>query len=72
MRWPERIHARIVDQDIDLAICDFERFSGDYTCTRSIPEVRRNEVCLSARFAYVGNRLFTAVHISAHDHYMHA
>jgi hypothetical protein len=25
---------------------------------------------LSARFAYLGNRLFTAIHISAYDQYM--
>jgi hypothetical protein len=50
-----------------MAVSEFDRSSRNLTGTRSIPKVRGNEVGLSARHSYFGNRPFTAFHIPAYD-----
>ncbi len=71
MRRPERVHSRIVDQDIDVAVCKFDRSSRHFTDTRSASKIRRNEVRLSTRSTYFSNRLFATLLISTYDYYMY-
>jgi hypothetical protein len=72
MRRHERVDARIVDEDINLAVSKFDRSSRNFTGTRGVPKVRRDKVRLSTGCSYFGDRLFAAFHIPAYDQHVNA
>src|SRR3954468_6038913 len=67
MRWSEREHPCIVDQNIDMAISEFYRSSRHLARARRVSKVRRDEIGFTSCRANLGNGLVTAFHIPAYD-----
>jgi hypothetical protein len=64
------INSGIVDEDIDMPVAKLDRASGDCTGTRSVPKVRLNEVCLSARRSDCCSRFLATLLVAANDQYV--
>ena len=69
---PERKHAGVIDQDVDMAVSQLDGLLRDRSGAHSIAKVGRDEIGFPARRPYFGNRPFTAFLIAAHDHDMNA
>src|SRR5579863_337340 len=67
MRGPERIDPRIVDQNIDVAISEFDRPFRHVACASCVSKVRRNKICVASCPANFVDRVLPALGIPAHD-----
>src|SRR5262249_55947972 len=66
----ERIDARVIDQDVDMAASQLDGPSRERTGARGVAKIGRDEIGFPARYPYFGNRLFTAFRVAAYDHDM--
>jgi len=48
MRRPKRIDPGIVDENIDMAISEFDRFSGHFACAVCAAKLGGNKICFAA------------------------
>src|SRR5438552_1503745 len=64
----EREHARVVDQNIDMAVAKFDRPSRHFAGARRVSKVRRKEIGFPSCGPDFGNRLLAALHIATYDH----
>src|SRR5439155_22761930 len=69
---PERKDPRIVDQNIDLAVSEFDRSSRHFARARRVSKVRRYKMRFASCCADVRNRLLAAFRIAAYDDDMDA
>jgi hypothetical protein len=46
--WPERMDHRVIDEDIDVAISEFDRSVGHFASAGCISRVGENEICLAS------------------------
>ena len=67
MRRPERKDSGIVDQNIDIAISEFDRSSRHFARARRISQVRRNKIRFASCCTDFRNRLLAALGIAAYD-----
>jgi hypothetical protein len=72
VRRAERIHAGVVDQDVNMAASQLDGLARYRAGARSVAQIGRDEIGFPARYPYFGNRLFTAFRVAAHDHDMNA
>ena len=72
MCWAEWINPGVVDQDIDMAISELDRLSGDFTRARGISQVRRNEIGFSSRRPNLRNCFFPAFGVTTDNDDMDA
>src|SRR5262249_19245906 len=70
VRRAERIDARVIDQDVDMAASQLDGPSRERTGARGVAKIGRDEIGFPARYPYFGNRLFTAFRVAAYDHDM--
>ena len=67
MRWAEWINPGVVDQDIDMAISELDRFFGDFPRARGISQIRRNKIRFASCSSNLRNCSLPALGIPADD-----
>src|SRR5438094_3114012 len=68
----EREHPRVVDQNVDTAVSEFDRSSRHFARSRRVSKVRRNKIRLASCCADFGNRLLATFDVASYDQDMDA
>jgi len=62
----------LLNQNVDVAISEFERSFRNFACAGGISEIGRNEVCFASCGPNFIDCLLPAFRIATHDHNMDA
>src|SRR6478752_1263234 len=66
MRRTEWKHAGVINQHVDMVVCQFDGLFRDRARARGIAQVGRDEIGFAARRPYFGDRAFAAFLVAAH------
>ena len=72
MGRPERIDPRVIDQNIDMTISEFDRSFRYIACARCVSKVSGYEIVLASCCADFGNRFLAALRVATHDQNLRA
>ena len=64
MGRPERIDPRVIDQNIDMSVSEFDRSFRHIACARSVAKVRGYEIGPASCCADFGNRFLAAFEVA--------
>ena len=68
----EGIDSGIVDEDVDLIICEFNGFLCHFACADRIPKIRGDKICPPSSSANLVHGFLPAVRVSPHNQDMNS